>query len=123
MPNIPANRVAAIFAVVAGVLGALAPIVADIDTSSVAGMIGGLVLILATVDRFLKGSQAHEHQQALANTAHRDELDGAASTASIEDPEADDVPLEDLPTDDEELAAPPPDAGDYPATHDGPGQR
>lgn len=124
MPQIPANRVAAIFAVIAGVLGALAPIIADIDTSSAAGLIAGLLVIVATVDRFLKGSQAHEHQQALANASHRDELDGAAFIASIEDPEADDVPLEDLPSDEEELAAPPPqDAGDYPPTalHDGPG--
>jgi hypothetical protein len=45
----------------------------------------------------------------------------------VEDPEADDVPLEDLPSDEEEFDSPPPqDAGDYPPTqplHDGPGQR
>jgi hypothetical protein len=56
---------------------------------------------------FLLGSQRHEAHQAVANAAHRDELDGAAFIASIEDPEVDDVPLEDLPSDDEELAAPP----------------
>jgi hypothetical protein len=108
IPNLPANRVAAIFAVVAGVLGALAPIIADIDTASAAGLIAGLLAIVATVDRFLKGSQAHERAQADANAAHRDVVDGAESIASIEDPEAEDVPLEDLPDDDEEFAAPPP---------------
>jgi hypothetical protein len=115
MPNIPANRVAAIFAVVAGIAGALAPIIAELDTSSVAGMIGGLVLILATVDRFLKGSQAHEHQQALANTAHRSALfgSGQVSISLSEDPEVDDVPADELPSDEEELAAPPPRSMGY----------
>lgn len=103
MPHIPANRVAAIFAVIAGIAGALAPIIADIDTESVAGLIAGLLVILATVDRFLKGSQAHEYQQALANAAHRD----ATEPRSVEDHEVDEVPDDELPSDDEEFAAPP----------------
>lgn len=115
MPRIPANRVAAIFAVVAGVLGAVAPVIADIDTSSAAGLIAGLLVIVATVDRFLKGSQAFELQQTVANAAHRDELDGAAFVDALDDPEADDVPLEDLPDDEMEFASPPPDEPADPA--------
>lgn len=138
MPTLYPNRVAAIFAVVAGVLGALAPVVADIDTASAAGLIAGLLAIVATVDRFLKGSQAHEErQEAGAWEAGLDQ-----EPLAVEDPEADDVPLEDLPSDEVELAAPPPegdrptllpyaedlphDGGDYPPTqplHDGPGEQ
>jgi hypothetical protein len=117
MPTLYPNRVAAIFAIVAGVAGALAPVIADIDASSAAGLIAGLLVIVATVDRYLKGYQAFERQQALANAAHRDDLiatrddlDGAEFIATLEDPEAEDVPLEDLPSDAEEFAAPPSEA-------------
>lgn len=132
MPHIPANRLAAIFAVIAGVLGALAPIIADIDTESAAGLIAGLLAIVVTVDRFLRGSQAHEARM----DAGAWELGLDQEPLAVEDPEADDVPLEDLPSDEEEFAAPPPPPGDSPPTqplpyaptasatqplHDGPG--
>ncbi len=115
MPQFPANRVAAIFAVLAGVLGALAPIIADLDTSSTAGLIAGLLAILVPIDRFLKGSQAHEARM----NAGAWELGLDQDAPVVEDPEADDVPLEDLPSDEEEFAAPPPDLA--PPLHDGPG--
>lgn len=111
MPKIPANRIAAIVAVIAGVLGALAPVLADLDTTSVAGLIAGLLAIVATVDRYLKGSQEWDRLQA-QTAAAVGPVAPVATVGLIDDPEVDDVPVEDLPSDEEELAAPPPDDPD-----------
>ena len=107
LKNIPANRIAAGIAVLAGLLGALAPVIADLDLESVGGVIAGLTVIAATVDRFLKGSQQWERLQA--DTAHAlGPVGDPGNEALVNDPAADDVPLDALPTDDEELASPPP---------------
>lgn len=57
------NRIAVYLTVLAGVAGALAPVVADMDWSSVAGIVAGLGAIVATVVKWLDGWQKHEARQ------------------------------------------------------------
>lgn len=118
------NRIAAYMTAAAGLLGALAPLVADLDTSSTATLIAGLTVILGAFLTWMRGWQAHEDRQEAGAWALG--LDQAAPV--VEDPEADDVPLEDLPTDEEEFGGYPttplPDAPTASYTtplHDGPG--
>jgi small-conductance mechanosensitive channel len=112
----PANRIAALSGALAAVAAALVTILGAVDTTGQAIVMSvALIAVAVVVAVFLRGSQSHERHQAQANAAHRDEVAGALFIAGIEDPEADDVPLEDLPDDDEELAAPPP-------LQDGPGR-
>lgn len=58
------NRMAIYLTALAGLATAIAPAVAGMDTSSTAGVIAGFLGIAATVDRFLKGWQAHEARVA-----------------------------------------------------------
>lgn len=108
------NRIAAIVAVLAGVLGAVAPLIADLDTSSVAGVIAGLVAIVAVVDRFLKGSQQWDALQAQTAAAVGPVIDQADEIGLLDDLEVEDIATEELPSDEEEFAAPPPDDPDPP---------
>lgn len=57
-------RVASLLAGAAALLSALAPAVANLDTTSTAGALGGAVVILGVLDRFLVGQRAHEAQVA-----------------------------------------------------------
>lgn len=109
MPNIPANRTAALGGALAAVAAALVTILGAVDTTAQAIVVSvALVAVGAVVVVFLLGSQRHEAHQADANAAHRDAVDGAEFIATLEDPEVNDAPLEDLPSDEEEFAAPPP---------------
>ncbi|HEY5708595.1 MAG TPA: hypothetical protein VIS51_04305 [Solirubrobacterales bacterium] len=66
------NRIALYLTVAAGVLGALAPVVANLDISSVAGIAAGLAAISAVVYKWLDGWQKYEGQEVLL-----DQLDAA----------------------------------------------
>ena len=59
------NRIAVYLTVAAGLLGALAPVVADLDIESVAGIAAGLAAIAAVVYKWLEGWQKYEERTAL----------------------------------------------------------
>jgi hypothetical protein len=54
------NRVAVYLTVVASLLTALAPTVADLDTTSTASLIAGLAGVVVVVVKWLTGWQQHE---------------------------------------------------------------
>ena len=58
------NRVAVYLTTAAGLATAVAPAVADLDTTSAGSLAVGFAGIVLVVDRFLKGWQAHEERQA-----------------------------------------------------------
>lgn len=58
------NRVAVYLTALAGVLGALAPAVANLDTTSTVGVLGGLAVILGIASRWLDGWQKFEARRA-----------------------------------------------------------
>lgn len=60
------NRVAALLTALSGVLAAIAVPVANLDTSSTAGVIGGLFAIVVAAVTWLRGWQAHEAREELA---------------------------------------------------------
>lgn len=111
MPKLHPNRIAALSGALAAVAAALVTILGAVDTTAQAIVVSvALIAVGAVVVVFLLGSQRHEDRQEAGAWALS--LDQEAPV--VEDPEADDVPLEDLPSDEEELASPPP-------LHDGPG--
>ena len=59
------NRIALYLTAAAGLLGALAPVVADLDIESVAGIAAGLAAIAAVVYKWLDGWQKYEERTAL----------------------------------------------------------
>ena len=59
------NRIAVYLTVAAGLLGALAPVIADLDIESVAGIAAGLAAIAAVVYKWLEGWQKYEERTAL----------------------------------------------------------
>jgi hypothetical protein len=62
-------RVASLLAGAAALLSALAPAVANLDTTSTAGALGGAAVILGVLDRFLVGQRAHEARAAAPGSA------------------------------------------------------
>ena len=54
------NRIAVWLTAAAGLLGAIAVPVANLDTTSTVGVLGGLTAIAAVVVKWLDGWQAHE---------------------------------------------------------------
>lgn len=58
------NRIAVYFTIAAGLASAIAPALADMDTTSVAGVIAGVVAIVTATTTFLFGWQKHEARQA-----------------------------------------------------------
>lgn len=54
------NRLAVYLTIVAGLLTAIAPLVADLDTTSTATLLGGLAAIVIAVVKWLSGWQATE---------------------------------------------------------------
>lgn len=61
------NRIALYLTTIAGLLTALAPVVADLDTTSTAGLIGGFAGIALVVQKWLDGWQKYEDRTALDN--------------------------------------------------------
>lgn len=59
------NRVAIYLTAAAGLLTALAPVVADLDTSSVVGLVGGFAGIAVVVREFLVNWGKYEERTAL----------------------------------------------------------
>ena len=57
------NRIALYLTVAAGLLGAIAPVVADMDITSVAGIAAGLGAIAVVVYKWLDGWQRFEAHQ------------------------------------------------------------
>lgn len=57
------NRVAVYLTALAGLAGALAPVVANLDTRSTVGVLGGLATILTVAVKWLDGWQKHEARQ------------------------------------------------------------
>ena len=58
------NRVAVYLTVLAGLAGAIAPAVANLDTTSLVGVVAGLATILGAVVKWLEGWQKHEARAA-----------------------------------------------------------
>lgn len=71
------NRLAVYLTIAAGLLAAVAPVVANLDLTSTAGVIAGLIAIVTVVSKWLTGWQATErtvqqdelHQRAVAREA------------------------------------------------------
>ena len=61
--GIQPNRIAVYLTGIAGLLTAVAPAVASLDTTSAVGAFVGFAGIVQIVDRYLKGWQAHEERQ------------------------------------------------------------
>lgn len=64
------NRVATILAVIAGILTAVTPVVANMDWSSTAGVIAGGTAAVLAILKWLDGWQKHEHNLADIEAAH-----------------------------------------------------
>ncbi len=67
------NRIAVYLTVAAGLLAALAPVVADLDLSSTASVVAGLTAIVVVVNRWLQGWQQMEavnYQAQLMDRQH-----------------------------------------------------
>lgn len=59
----PINRIVVILTVITGLVGAVVPVLANMDTSSVAGWIAGLGAATTAVITWLLGWQKHEARQ------------------------------------------------------------
>jgi len=97
------NRVAVYLTALAGLVGAVAVPVANLDTSSTIGVLGGLATILGVVSRWLDGWQKHERRLALDDDA--DDLEG-----DHEHPAAADLPTADparIPADEGDIGGQP----------------
>lgn len=103
--NMPANRVAALAAFLAGLAGLVGPLAGAFEGSDAGAAIvavGGLVTILATVLKFLAGAQAHEARrdapvpltfgQTVNYTGGLDEPDDEGLAEDDEDMGAEDEP-------------------------------
>lgn len=64
--NLLPNRVATYFGILTGIVGAVIPVVVDMDTTSIAGWIAGIGTILGAVSVWLVGWQKHEARTATA---------------------------------------------------------
>lgn len=60
------NRIAVYITAFAGLLSALAPIVADLDLTSTVGIVGSLAAVAAVVHKWLDGWQQHERDEYYA---------------------------------------------------------
>lgn len=89
------NRVVLALTVLAGLAGAIAVPVANLDTSSTIGVVGGLATIAITAAKFLDGWQKHEDR--VANPYSTETQLGVAaagvSTDLIRHPDLVDPPL------------------------------
>lgn len=59
------NRIAVYLTAAAGLLTAITPAVADLDTTSTAGLVGGFIGIAGIVHKFLEGWQRYEERTEL----------------------------------------------------------
>jgi hypothetical protein len=59
------NRIAIYLTAIAGLLTALAPVVADLDTSSTVGILGGLAAVTVVAREFLVGWRQYEERTDL----------------------------------------------------------
>ena len=103
------NRVVAVIAALLSLALAVLPVLGDFDWTSTAGVLAGIAAVVAVVDRWLRGWQAHENRQVPASawkpggggaeglkqwqTAMRD----AQSEELEADPELDDPEYPDAP--------------------------
>lgn len=63
------NRIATYSGVLVGIVGAVIPVVVDMDTTSVAGWIAGIGAAITAIAVWLQGWQKHEARQALVTVA------------------------------------------------------
>jgi hypothetical protein len=63
------GRIIAIVSVVVGLIGAAAPVVANMDLSSTAGVVAGLVAVCTVVVKYLDGWQRYEERLDAAAAA------------------------------------------------------
>lgn len=66
------NRIALYLTTAAGLLTALAPVVADLDITSTVGLIGGVGSITLVVRKWLEGWQHYEERTALDDLSARE---------------------------------------------------
>lgn len=66
------NRIAIYLTTAAGIATAIAPAVADLDTTSTASLIAGFLGIAGIVHKFLEGWQRYEERSELADLAELD---------------------------------------------------
>lgn len=59
------NRIAVYVGLIAGIAGALVPVLSSFDTSTAVGWIGGLGLILGTIAKYLDGWQKYEERAGI----------------------------------------------------------
>lgn len=99
----PANRTAALGAAATAVATALVTLLGAVENVAQAIVVCvALLAVGAVAVVFLIGSQRSEKLTATWTSPTVD----VASAALVEDPDADDVPAEELPSDDEELTDP-----------------
>jgi protein-S-isoprenylcysteine O-methyltransferase Ste14 len=70
--NLLPNRVAVYLTVLAGIITAVLPTLADMDWKSTAGVMSGLGAIVVAAVTFLIGWQRHEARQAIQSTLSDD---------------------------------------------------
>jgi hypothetical protein len=80
--NFAPNRVAVYLTSLAGLLAALAPVVADLDLTSTVGIVGGLGGVVLVVRKWLEGWQKHEERAFYGRPAQV----GSAGQVSAEEP-------------------------------------
>jgi hypothetical protein len=108
------GRIVAIVSVLVGLIGALAPVVADMDLSSTAGIVAGLVAVSTVVVKYLDGWQRYEERLDTADAAPavpHEAAGGSTPNAHLgvltvvpdedEDPEEEIADVADAPDDDE----------------------
>lgn len=101
----PANRTAALGAAATAVVTALVTLLGAVENVAQAIVVCvALLAVGAVAVVFLIGSQRSE--KLTATWPGPTVVDGVAPAVLVEDPDADDVPIDELPSDDEELDDP-----------------
>ncbi len=80
------NRIAVYLTVAAGLLTALAPVIADLDLSSTAGVAAGLAGVVVVVNRWLQGWQQMEAANYQAEILARQHIAQQESRAAAGKP-------------------------------------
>lgn len=83
------NRVVVALTVLAGLVGAVAPAVANLDTTSTVGVLGGLATVLGAAVKWLDGWQKHEARVASPAAVR----DADEAEPDHEHPAAQDLPV------------------------------
>ena len=89
------GRIVTIVSIVVGAIGALAPVVLEMDLSSTAGIVAGLVAASAVVVKYLEGWQRYEARLDAAGAAR-------VETAPVTPPHPQPGPLKVVPTEPED---------------------